>query len=175
MSKSSNTVVKILLDCDVIRHLIKADKLSLLSDLYKNRLVILDVVKKELLRSNHLVSIITNFIKFNNIEEMTFPTHRLDVLKEFASLKKRYGDGESACMAVARFDDNIIASSNLRDIKKYCEENSIEYITTLDILLEGINKSKISEAEADLAIQTIKAKKSKLPVDTIKEYKKMIK
>ncbi|NHJ86473.1 MAG: hypothetical protein FK734_13495, partial [Asgard group archaeon] len=163
MSKKANPQKKILLDCDVIRHLIKADRLSLLSELYDGRLIILDVVKKELLRSSHLVMIVSNFIQFFHIEEMSFPTDRIEVLKEFASLKRRYGDGESACMAVARFDDNIIASSNLRDIETYCSENNIEYLTTMDIILEGFENGKFTKDEADAMIRTIKQKNSKLP------------
>lgn len=146
-SMTSN--IKILLDSDVIRHLIKGDRLSLLPDLYGNQLVLLDVVRDELFRSIQVQTVIENFIRFYKIEVRDFPTNNIDILKEFALLKKRYGLGESACMAVAKFEKNIIASSNLKDIKKYCVLNNIKYITTMDILLEAVNEAKISEKECN--------------------------
>ena len=81
--------------------------------------------------------------------------------------------GESACMAVAKCENDIIASSNLKDIKTYCEENSITYLTTMDILMDAIEKSVLSEDECDQIIQKVKASNSKLPVNSISEYRKL--
>ena len=164
---------KILLDSDVIRHFIKGQQLQILYSLYGNHLVFIDVVKNELFRSKQIVNQISNFISFNKIQVLTFPADNIDILKEFSRLKKRYGDGESACMAVAKFQKHIIASSNLRDIRLYCEENKIAYITTMDILLDAMDKEKLTEKECNRFISQVKERKSKLPVDTIGEYKKL--
>ncbi len=55
-----------------------------------------------------------------------------------------FSKGESACMAYCRYTSNIIGSSNLRDIKKYCNNHKIVYLTTIDFLyyawLRGGNK-----------------------------------
>ena len=170
---SMNDNLKILLDSDVIRHLIKGDRLSLLHELYGKRIVILKVVRDELLRSTQIQTVLENFIKFYKIEIREFPTDNIEILKEYALLRKRYGDGESACMAVAKFQKNTIASSNLKDIKEYCENNSIVYITTMDILLEAVDCEKISETECNLIIQKVIKRKSKLPVDNIADYRRM--
>lgn len=37
------------------------------------------------------------------------------------------GDGERACMSMARFGQEVIASSNFRDVAPYCDENGIIY------------------------------------------------
>lgn len=50
------------------------------------------------------------------------------------------GDGERACMSMARFGQEVIASSNFRDVAPYCDENGIEYIGTLDVLTIAMNK-----------------------------------
>jgi len=76
-------------------------------------------------------------------------------------------------MAVAKYKKNIIASSNLKDIKIYCEKNEISYLTTMDILMDAIEKSILTENECDQIIQKVKAKKSKLPVNSISEYRKL--
>ncbi len=103
---------------------------------------------------------------------MPFPKE-LNIIKEYALLKKSFGDGESACMAVAKFQKEYIASSNLKDIKAYCEVNSIVYMTTMDILLEALEKGIMSEIECNKFIIDVKAKGSKLPVNTMAEYNKM--
>lgn len=164
---------KILIDSDVIRHLIKGGRLELLYALYGKKLVLLDVVRDELMRSSQIQTQLGNFIAFYKIEVKDFPSDNMDILKEYARLKRRYGEGESACMAVARYQKNIIASSNLKDIKAYCEKYHITYLSTMDILLEAVDSGTISEVECDGIIQTIKAKNSKLPVDTIAEYRRM--
>lgn len=83
-----------------------------------------------------------------NIPIIEFP-NRSDIIQEYARLLRKFGEGESACMAVARFENKYIASSNLKDIKSYCVEHEIVYYTTMDILLEGLNQKKLSEEECD--------------------------
>ena len=168
---SKNDNKKILLDCDVIRHLLKGDRISLLRDLYGNNITILKVVFDELFRSTQIQNVVENFIKFYSVEIMEFPADNFDILKEYAALRKRFGDGESACMAVAKFTKDYIASSNLKDIKDYCENNGIIYLTTMDILLEAVDAGLITESDCDLIIQKIKRKKSKLPVDNLADYR----
>ena len=164
---------KILLDSDVIRHFIKGQQLQVLYSLYGNHLVFIDVVKNELFRSRQIVNQLSNFISFYKIQVLPFPADNMEILKEFSKLKKRYGDGESACMAVAKFQKHIIASSNLRDIKHYCEKNKIVYLTTMDILIDAMDKEKLTEDECNEFIRQVKERKSKLPVNTIEEYKQM--
>jgi predicted nucleic acid-binding protein len=164
---------KILLDSDVIRHFIKGEKLQLLFSMYGDHLVIVDVVKNELLRSGQIVTQVSNFISFNSIEVLTFPTDNFEILREFSRLKKRFGDGESACMAIAKFQRHIIASSNLRDIKLYCENNKIMYKTTMDILMDALDKEMLTEDECNEFISQVKKRNSKLPVNTIDEYRGM--
>jgi hypothetical protein len=98
-----------------------------------------------------------------------FP-NRGDINKEYARLLRKFGEGESACMAVARFENKYIASSNLKDIKSYCVEHEIVYYTTMDILLEGLNQRILSEEECDQFIFDVKSKGSKLPCDSMLEY-----
>jgi hypothetical protein len=132
----------------------------------------LDKVKNELFRSKGLVIPVTNFLTMFKIPVIQFPV-KVEIIKEYAMLTKRFGEGESACMAVARFEKEFIASSNLKDIKAYCEEHRIIYFTTMDLLVEAIRKKIMTEEECDLFIADVKAKGSKLPCNTMKEYLKM--
>lgn len=56
---------------------------------------------------------------------------------EFLNLQKNFGLGESASMAYCRYRNNVLASSNLRDITNYCEKNDISYFTTMDFLYQA--------------------------------------
>jgi predicted nucleic acid-binding protein len=164
--------VYILLDADVVIHFYKADRLSVLQTLYSGRLLILDIVLEELLRSKTIAPYVENFLTYKVIEEFKFPTLNSDVVKEYATLSKTRGKGESACMAVCRFLHHIIASSNLKDIKPYCEQHIIAYLTTMDIFAIAYTRKMMTLAECDACIQQILAKESKLPYNNLSQYLK---
>ncbi len=83
------------------------------------------------------------------------------------------GDGEAACLAVAKHTKDYVASSNLADIFEYCKLHGIVYMTTMDILLEVYNQGLLSEADCDKFIYDVKSKGSRLVtgIDKIEDYK----
>lgn len=115
-------------------------------ELYKGRLLVLDLVLEELMRNRTIAPHVENFLRFKVIEEYSFPSKDEEILKEYALLRKTKGKGESACMAVCRYQNNILASSNLRDIKPYCEHYGIAYLTTMDILSIAYKKEFLIDA-----------------------------
>ena len=173
MTKKSSEP-KILLDCDVIIHFIKAGKQLLLPKIYPGRFVILDKIYDELMTrpSNRIP--VGNFIAYTKIEIIPMPKN-IEIIKEYAILKKTKGVGEAACMAVARHTSDYIASSNLKDIRLYCETHNIVYLTTMDILLEAFKLKIMSEEECDAFIKDVKSKDSILihTIDSIVAYEKI--
>lgn len=107
----------------------------------------LDYIFKEVFKGS-LRTEVENLIRFGFVKELEFEDD-LQVVREFARLKKSFGVGESACMAYCKFNKDVIGSSNLKDIKTYCEENNIQYLTTMDFLLEAYYKNILSEEECD--------------------------
>ena len=172
MAKKSNDP-KILLDCDVIIHFIKAGKQLLLPKIFPERFVILDKVKAELDKHKSSKTSIDNFIAWSKIPIIEMPKS-IEIIKEYSFLKKTKGEGEAACMAVARHTNDYIASSNLKDIEKYCQLHGIVYMTTMDILLQAYTSGIMDEAECDGFIKEVKDKKSKLiyNIDSIAAYEK---
>lgn len=163
---------KILLDADVVIHFIKAGCQLKLTHIFPGRLVMLDKVKKELVKRKSEVLGIENFLSWCKIPVETMPNN-IEILREYATLKKLRGDGESACMAVARFRKEFIASSNITDIRTYCEQHEIVYYTTMDILEIGITQNVLTEGECNKFITEVKSKGSKLPSNSMEEYRKM--
>lgn len=170
MSRSSKP--NILLDSDVVRHFINGGKIHQLSAIYPKRFVMLDKVKNELCRSKSIESIVNNFLSMTKVPIIPFPK-QIEIIKEYAMLTKQFGEGESACMAVAKHQKQFIASSNLKDISAFCKANGITYLTTMDILLEAYNNKMFSKKECDDFITSVKGKGSILPCNTLDEFIKM--
>lgn len=170
---SDERVVKILLDADVLIHFVKGDRIQLLTDIFPNRMVLLDRVKEELtIHVNSLVSRnIIYMVTAGDMEVVSFPNKDREVITEYAHLSQTKGKGESACLAYCRFHPHIIASSNLADVKSYCDTHSIAYLTTMDILCLGLKKGAISEKECNEFISKVRAANSKLPNMTISHYR----
>lgn len=170
MTKSNE--VLILLDADVVIHLFKADRISLLDELYKGRLRMLDVVLEELLKNRTVRSIVESLFTFKQVTELKFPTtSNADLFKEYISLKESIkGNGERACLLFCKYSQHIIASSNTKDIVPFCNDHSIAYLTTLDILSVGVHRNKISRTEANECIQKIISNGSYLCCNSIEEH-----
>lgn len=169
LKMTMRTEKKILLDADVIIHFVKGGQFAILPSIFKAQKVILDIVTNELRKNNKFKPYIENVIATGFIKEINFKGNK-QITMEYARLIKTFGKGESACMAYCRFNKDILASSNLKDIMKYCKENGILYLTTMDLLSEALIKKQLSEQECNDFIKNVKAQGSKLPVDTINEY-----
>lgn len=171
---ATKTEKLILLDTDVISHFISGGQFALLPAIFKNKKVLLDIVADELRASKKFKAYIENAISFGFIKEINFQGDK-QITIEYAKLIKTFGKGESACMAYCKFNKDILASSNLKDITKYCEDNCITYLTTMDFLIEALNAKQLTEQECNNFIREVKAAGSKLPVDLVTDYMKKFK
>ena len=101
MINMSNPDKKILPDADVISHFIKGDQLNSLPQIFPNKLLILDIVKKEICNRRGWDQVIQQFIDNTDVQEVDFP-HEIEFLKEYAHLISTgghaLGKGESACL-----------------------------------------------------------------------------
>lgn len=177
MSKEEDKT-KILLDADVIINFINGNKLSLLAKIFPNRFCIIDRVKIELSKRNSAKIIVDNFIQTEKIEEISFPDTDYEILREYSilvSTEYGLGDGESACLAYARFRATYISSSNLADVSKYCKEHNIKNIPTMELLREAMRKRIMTEHEIDVFIQNCLSKGDRLPARNWKDYEKVSK
>jgi len=166
---ATKTEKLILLDTDVISHFISGGQFAILPSIFKNKKVMLDLVANELRASKKFRNYIDNVIRSGFIKEINFQGNK-EVVLEYAKLIKTFGKGESACMAYCKFNKDILASSNLKDIAKYCENNGITYLTTMDFLAEALKANQLTEQECNEFIRNLKSAGSKLPVDTIADY-----
>ncbi len=153
--------MKIVLDSDVLIHFSKAGYLNLLpSILPEYDHVVLGTVFDEVKSIQHQLNQQIALLKNITVEQFA-PTG--EMRREYANLLTQFGSGESACMAYCRFTNNVIGSSNLKDIKDYCKRQKITYLTTVDFLYYALRRGKMTKDECESFIIDVRSKGSKLP------------
>ncbi len=160
---------KIILDADVIIHFSKAECLSMLPTvLSEYEHIVLDYVRDEL-HGDVRTQIDMMEATLKSIKVVEFKPEG-EMLHEYLLLTEDMGKGESACMAYCRFTHNVIGSSNLRDIKDYCAQHKIVYLTTADFLFYAYHRNKMTKEQCDEFIKVVTSKGSKLPKVDITTY-----
>lgn len=163
------TKTKIILDADVIIHFSKGGCLSLLPTIihgYDH--IILDIVYNEI--KHQIKTQLDNQIHFlKNITVLPFNPSG-DIRREYAKLTSHFGRGESASMVYCRYNNDVLASSNVKDISEYCNQHGITYLTTFDFLYYAIKKGKMTIDGAKQFVLDVCSKGSKLPKIPIERY-----
>ena len=160
--------VKIVLDADVLIHFAKGGVLSVLpSILPEYEHIILKPVYDEIKSIRSQIDNQIKLLKNISLEDFS-PTGPM--MKEYALLNSNFGRGESACMAYCKFTNNVIGSSNLKDIKTYCEKENITYLTTLDFLYYAYKRGIMTETECKQFVLDVTSKGSRLPSFDIANY-----
>lgn len=163
---------KILLDSDVVIHFMKGGCFSLLFDIFPDyQYLILDVVYQELMKHKETKVFVDNNLTFmpNRITKETFAPQG-EYRREYAMLQKNLGKGESACMVYCLEHNDVLGSSNLRDIKEYCERKNITYLTTLDFLYYAYVKKLMTAQECKTFMEAVNNSGSKMPIIDIETH-----
>jgi hypothetical protein len=170
---SSNRVI--LIDADVVSHFVTGNEADALHQIFpENPIYMLDKVHAELQRwaSPRMLSVVSALLSKRKIHLMDFPEEDEIIKKEYTWIKSMMfkGDGESACLAVAKYQKNILASSNLKDIKSYCVTHKIDYLTTMDFLCEALRTGLFDEVRCNRFVSLVLTANSKLPVKKMSDY-----
>lgn len=165
----------ILVDADVVSHFVTADESLVFNTIFpKRRIVMLDKVHAELQQwpSENFRTRVAMLLSKKIIRLINFPEDNEVIVREYAWIKTMLfkGDGESACLAFVRYSKDVLASSNLKDIKSYCTMHKIDYLTTMDFLCEAFRQGVFDLPRCNRFIQPVKTAGGKLPVDSMKEY-----
>lgn len=162
----------ILIDADVISHFITGGQILMLAKIFPYPIKVLDKVYAEISRMPGRKTEVDNLINFNLLELIPFPENDSQVKKEYLHIKKFMfkGDGEAACLAVVRYSQNILASSNLKDIANYCKMHQITYLSTMDFLCKAVEEKLLSESDCNEFIQKVLKAGSRLPVKRWSEF-----
>lgn len=162
---------KIVLDADVIIHFMEADCFSLLPDIFPEyEYLILDVVYNEISKNPETKIFIDNNLRYlPKLKKESF-LPKGESMKEFFSLQRTLGKGESACMIYCKDNRDVLGSSNIRDVKEYCSQNNITFLTTLDFLYYAYCRKKMSKEACTEFMLAVKKAGSKIPATDITQY-----
>jgi hypothetical protein len=170
MSKS----VKIVIDADVVIHFIKGESLHLLPRIFPAyKYVILDELLNKELRNNYSTRLyLDNLMQyFPELLSVIKWDPDYEMMREFSILHEKFGLVESMSLAYCKFNHDVVASSNITEITNYCEENDIQYITTMDFIWQAYITKLMSEEESNTFSRMVIDKGSKLPCKRIKDFK----
>jgi hypothetical protein len=162
----------ILIDADVVSHFITGQEIYTLPTIFPYKMKILDKVYDELENFKSKKTQVDNLINQKILEIMPFPDDSSEIRKEYYWIKKQMfkGDGESATLAVTRYSNDIVGSSNLKDIKSYCVMHSIDYLSTMDFLCRALETGKMDLARCNNFITNVLKSGSKLPVKSMAQH-----
>jgi len=169
------TDLTILLDTDFVSSFAWVNRMDILEGLYSGRMMVLEEVMIELERVRNLADLVCFSIMHGHIKRKGMMAGSAEAL-EYARLHDRdqYGSGEAACMAYAYCRGGIVASNNLKDVKRYCDERQIQLLTTADVLLQEYQEGRLRLEHVDLTWQHMVQKRNRLPTGTFTEYLKLL-
>lgn len=165
-------------DSDCISAFLWVNEQSILSQLYPGRIIIPRQSYRELSNPSipHLKQRVDTLVSGGNatIQDMDIGSKEYRLYIKMTNSPdeghKIIGDGEAAAIALAKENNGILASNNMRDIKQYVSEYKIEHVTTGDILMEAMNRGFITEAQGNTIWASMIAKRRKLGASTFTEY-----
>lgn len=157
-------------DTDCISTFLVVDKVSLITQLYGAKIVIPGVVQRELLEygNESMANKINNFFAFKIGEVMDIEAGSEDdkLFRQLTSRRrsdKLIGDGEAACICLAKHYNGFIVSSNLRDVMFYVQKYNLNHLMTGDILTDAVDKNLITMDKASEIWESIKDAGRRIP------------
>ncbi|TGY42475.1 hypothetical protein [Clostridium perfringens] len=148
MTRINSYPLPLIVDSTVIFNFGIIGKFCVLEKLYGKQIIIPTDVKLEISTSPVVGPLIDDKIKEGTFEEYTINYECSNrEIKDYIYLKKRFGNGESACLAISKNWKCTIATDDMTAAKKYCEKNNISLIGTLGILYQAYRECIINKNE----------------------------
>lgn len=172
------TELPLYFDTDCLSAFLWVKDESLLSQLYPGRVIVPKQVYDELGSVPHLQARIDILLKKGDISlmEIRSGTEEHQLYTEFTRKPKSgrtiIGHGEAASLALAKGENGIVASNNLKDISQYITEYHLKHKTTGDILIEALDCGLITENEGNTLWSNMLKKRRKLGACSFSDYLK---
>ncbi len=172
---------KIFFDTDCISSFLWVKEEDILFTLFLGRIMLPKQVYNELSNPSipHLKQRIDE-LSFNNkisIIDILVNTEEHRLYHELAISAPKgeriIGKGEAAAITLAKVNDGIIASNNLKDISKYVQRYNLDHLDTAKILKMALSKGSIDEEIGNNIWEKMVAKRRMLPANNFTEYLKI--
>lgn len=156
----------IIIDNTAISNFGLINKFDILEKLYPKNIIIPTNVIAESIVMSSLESCVQAALKAGWMEEYTLDYKGRNELMEYAQLRRQFGDGESAVMAIAKTWRCAVASDDMRATRKFCLKHEIEQIGSLGILFDAYDSKIVNVTEANKVLtDMINIVKYKCPIE----------
>ena len=169
---------KVFFDTDCISSFMRIGERNVIEELFNARIVIPEEVYEELSnpRVPHLKKQVDEMIVngFAVVQPIEVGSSEYIIFNKLTDPlnKPIIGRGEGAAIAQAYISSGILASNNLRDVKKYVEEYNLAHYTTLDILILAEEQGVLCDLECESIWRAMKQNGITLPEGSYQEHKK---
>ncbi len=179
MEEKSLTNEILFFDNDCISAFLWVDESSIITQLYGCNVAIPTQVYKELSAGRGQAKVLKYRIdimlekKEAFLVDMETNSPEFELYQELSSVDSGgnyIGRGEAACIALAKERNGILASNNLKDVKKYIDKYNLKHTTTADILVDAYNRKILSYDQIEEIWSDMILKRRKLGATSFKEY-----
>ena len=143
-------------DTDCLSAFLWINDTNLLEQLYGGKIIIPGPVYQELSNPSipHIKKRADTLVgkEFASIKQIEVDKEEYDLYRTLVKgtkTEKAIGKGEAAGIALAKTYDGILASNNWKDIALYIQKYNLRHIDTGTILIEGLKKELITEAQGN--------------------------
>lgn len=167
-------------DTDCISAFLWVRDESILAQLYSGRIILPQQVYDEIKAVPHLLNRVDTMKNAGQLSVQNI-MYGAEEYSDYCGLaisppagETIIGKGEAAAIALVKKHNGVLASNNLRDVKKYIEKYHLKHITTGDILAEALKRGIITENEGNVIWGNMLNKRRMLPTSTFSDYLKTI-
>ena len=168
-------------DTDCISAFLWVDGESIVARLYPGRIIIPEQVYKELSHPglNHIKGLksqidVLVMDKQAQVRSIIVGAAAYEIYYKLTTIPdaghKIIGAGEAAAIAMAKEQDGILASNNLRDILAYVKAYGLVHVTTADILKQAMDAGLIDENQGNAIWQKMLARRRRLGYDSFSDF-----
>ena len=172
---------KLFFDTDCISAFLWVDNESILSKLFPHRTIIAKEVYKELShpgvnRVKGLKDQVDKMIQDGDatVKSIIADTDAFDLYIKMTCNPdphhKIIGKGEAASIVLAKENDGILASNNLRDVSQYVTEYNLKHVTTGEIMKMALERGFLTENQGNTIWAEMLSKKRRLGYNTFSQY-----
>jgi predicted nucleic acid-binding protein len=164
------------LDTDCLSTFLVVGYENLILQLYSGRIGIPEQVYGELRKVSFMKNKVDTLLKANKITLYQI-IHGTDTgtiyLKMTTNPDKGFkiiGSGEAAAIALAKQNDGILGSNNMRDILPYIQLFKLKHRTSATIMVEALEQHLISEGQGNVIWRDMLLRNRKLPAGTFSDF-----
>lgn len=159
------------IDTNVFSNFALTGNIAILKELYSPLLYMPTIVIQECMGKCTLFPYIKKALNDNWIKEYIISFSQTPKeFEEHTKIRKRFHEGESEVLAIAKVNRYIVISDDMSGVKTYCKRNNLVLKGSLGIIYEAFDKKIISYEQGNKILQDmIQFNNYRSPVNTMEE------